>query len=191
VVSSPSTRAAETVAPFATAQERKLRRKKGLSEEGHAADPTRAGHHLRRLLDRGEPAVLCSHRTVLPDVLAPLLERVDTAHAPGGVASSLVTAALEDGLAKGEALVAHVAGTGAEARVVTAERHRPGERDSGPSTARELPPRAEPALRRCGSPTVHREQHGRQPSLPSVDPVRPRRSRRGPLVARRAPPPER
>ncbi len=129
VVSSPSTRAAETLAPFATAQEHKLRRKKGLSEEGHAADPTRAGHHLRRLLDRGEPAVLCSHRTVLPDVLRPLLERVDSRYTASDSAASLVTAALEGGLAKGETLIAHVAGTGGDARVVAAERHRPGERD--------------------------------------------------------------
>lgn len=123
LVSSPSTRASDTLAPYATASGGKLRLKPGLSEEGHAQDPTRAGHHLDRLLVRGVPACLCSHGPVLPDLVARLLERVDPALAPGVVAQSVIEEVVRDGLAKGEALIVHVVGTGEDARVVAAERH--------------------------------------------------------------------
>lgn len=128
LVSSPSTRASDTLAPYATATGGKLRLKPGLSEEGHAEDPTRAGHHLGRLLDRGVPAALCSHGPVLPDLVARLLELVDTTFAPGLVARSVVEDVLEGGMAKGELLLAHVVGTGDEARIVALERHHPRDR---------------------------------------------------------------
>lgn len=128
LVSSPSTRASDTLAPYATASGGKLRLKPGLSEEGYAQDPSRAGHHLDRLLVRGVPACLCSHGPVLPDLVARLLDRVDPALAPGLVARSVIEEAATDGLAKGEVLLAHIVGTGEAARVVAAERHHPLDR---------------------------------------------------------------
>lgn len=128
LVSSPSTRASDTLAPYASASGGKLRLKPGLSEEGYAEDPSRAGHHLQRLLDRGVPACLCSHGPLLPDLVTRLLERVDPAHAPGLVARSVIEDVLSSGLAKGDVLVAHVVGTGEQARIVAAERHHPLDR---------------------------------------------------------------
>ncbi len=120
LVSSPATRAKDTLAPFATATGVKLRLKQGLSEEGHSADPEKAGRHLEKLLRRGAPAALCSHGPVLPSVTERLLER------PGAQALGAVEEVHDRGLAKGEALVVHLAGTGHAARVVAAERYRPG-----------------------------------------------------------------
>lgn len=128
LVSSPSTRASDTLAPYATASGGRLRLKPGLSEEGYAQDPTRAGHHLNRLLERGVPACLCSHGPVLPDLVARLLERVDPTFAPGLVARSVIEDVLSSGLAKGEALVAHVVCTGEDAHIIAAEHHLPLDR---------------------------------------------------------------
>ncbi|KRE36116.1 phosphohistidine phosphatase [Janibacter sp. Soil728] len=128
LVSSPSTRASDTLAPYATASGGTLRLRPGLSEEGYAEDPSRAGHHLDRLLVRGVPACLCSHGPVLPDLVARLLGRVDPALAPGLVARSVIEEVVTDGLAKGEVLIAHVVGTGEAARIVAAERHHPHDR---------------------------------------------------------------
>ncbi|CAM4154518.1 NUDIX hydrolase [Janibacter anophelis] len=128
LVSSPSTRASDTLAPYATATGGRLRLKPGLSEEGYAQDPSRAGHHLDRLLERGVPACLCSHGPVLPDLVNRLLARVDPRLAPGLVARSVIEDVASSGLAKGEVLVAHIVGTGDGARVVAAERHHPLDR---------------------------------------------------------------
>jgi len=127
LVTSPSTRASDTLAPYATASGGRLRLKPGLSEEGHAKDPSRAVHHLDRLLERGVPAALCSHGPVLPDLAARLLDRVDPTFAPGLVARSVLEGVLDGGMAKGELLLAHVVGTGPDARVVAAERHHPND----------------------------------------------------------------
>lgn len=128
LVSSPSTRASDTLAPYATATGEKVRLKPGLSEEGHSEDPSRAGHHLQRLLERGTPAALCSHGPVLPDLVDRLLERVDPTFAPGLVGRSVVEDVVSSGMAKGELLLAHVVGTGDEARIVAVERHHPSDR---------------------------------------------------------------
>lgn len=128
LVSSPSTRASDTLAPYATATGGRLRLKPGLSEEGYAQDPSRAGHHLDRLLERGVPACLCSHGPVLPDLVNRLLARVDPRLAPGLVARSVIEDVASSGLAKGEVLVSHIVGTGEGARVVAAERHHPLDR---------------------------------------------------------------
>lgn len=128
LVSSPSTRASETLAPYATATGGKLRLKPGLSEEGHAEDPARACHHLSRLLERGVPAALCSHGPVLPGLVSHLREQVDTTFAPGLVGRSVLEDVLDRGMTKGEVLLAHVVGTGLDARIVAVESHYPDDR---------------------------------------------------------------
>jgi 8-oxo-(d)GTP phosphatase len=125
LVSSPSVRCADTLRPYAALIGAPLRTKDGLSEEGYAEDPTRAPRHLERLIERGAPAVLCSHGPVVPDLLGILCSLVsDEDDTEGEVATALAEAA-RDKMSKGEVLVAHLAGTGAGARVVAVERHLP------------------------------------------------------------------
>ncbi|WP_435202095.1 NUDIX hydrolase [Janibacter sp. GS2] len=123
LVTSPSARARDTLAPFARHGGARLRLKPGLSEEGHEQDPARAGRHLQRLLERGAPAALCSHGTVLPALVAQLRERLDPDLE--GAARRGPEDLLTGDLAKGETVLAHLIGTGDDARVVAVERYDP------------------------------------------------------------------
>lgn len=125
LVSSPSLRCTETLRPYAARIGAALRTKDGLSEEGYADDPARARRHLSRLVERGAPAALCSHGPVIPELLVGLLSLVDPDEDDGGDAQATLTDAADSKMAKGEALVAHFAGTGDTARVVAVERHGP------------------------------------------------------------------
>ncbi len=125
VVSSPSERCVRTVEPYARSVGAKVRTRDGLSEEGHAEAPLKARTHLRRLLDRGEPALLCSHGPVMPPMLDELAGRLDLDAAGAVDVVEAFAEARDDRLAKGEALVCHVVGTGDAARVVAVERHLP------------------------------------------------------------------
>jgi 8-oxo-dGTP diphosphatase len=125
VVTSPSERCLRTVEPYAVGAGLRLRTRSGLSEEGFAAAPDKAHRHLARLLRRGEPALLCTHGPVLPSLLDELEQRLDL-DSPGAVeVVEEFAAARDEKLAKGEALVLHVVGTGDAARVVALERHLP------------------------------------------------------------------
>jgi 8-oxo-dGTP pyrophosphatase MutT (NUDIX family) len=125
VVTSPSERCLRTVEPYAVGAGLRLRTRRGLSEEGFAAAPEKAHRHLARLLQRGEPALLCTHGPVLPSLLDELEQRLDL-DSPGAVeVVEEFAAARDEKLAKGEALVLHVVGTGDAARVVALERHLP------------------------------------------------------------------
>ncbi|GGL37705.1 NUDIX hydrolase [Phycicoccus endophyticus] len=122
VVSSPSVRCLETVAPFAGVAGMRVRERESLAEEGFADDPSRAPARLQRMLERARPAVLCTHGPVLPallDVLRPLLEDA------GAPERERFERSAATKLVKGEALVCHVAGAGPTARVVAVERHLP------------------------------------------------------------------
>jgi 8-oxo-dGTP diphosphatase len=125
LVSSPSVRCADTLRPYAARIGAPLRTKEGLSEEGYAADPTRAPRHLERLLQRGTPSVVCSHGPVLPDLLGTLCSLVSEADDEDGTVSTTLGEAAREKMGKGEVLVVHLAGTGEDARVVAAERHLP------------------------------------------------------------------
>ena len=125
LVSSPSVRCADTLRPFAASVGAAMRTKDGLSEEGYAAGPARAAHHLARLVERGTPAALCSHGPVFPDLLAALVERVDSTEPDARVVADGLRLAAQEKLAKGEVLVAHLVGSGESARVVAVERHLP------------------------------------------------------------------
>lgn len=125
LVSSPSLRCADTLRPYAAQLGVPLRTKDGLSEEGYAAQPARASHHLGRLVERGTPAVLCSHGPVLPDLLLALLALVDPDEPEADLVAASLRAAARDKMGKGEVLVAHLVGTGPQARVVAVERHLP------------------------------------------------------------------
>ncbi len=125
VISSPSQRCAHTVAPFAAAARVRLRTRAGLSEEGFEAEPGKAHRHLRRLLDRGEPALLCTHGPVVPALMDDLEWRLDLDAAGSVEVVEEFAEARDDKLLKGEALVCHVVGRGDAARVVAVERHLP------------------------------------------------------------------
>ncbi len=120
VLTSPSVRCVETVLPYAVAAELGTRLKAGLSEEGFAQRPARASNHLTQVLERGDPAVLCSHGPVLPVLVEALAGIADADESPAKAALSEIAV---HGLGKGEALVVHVVGTGPRARVVDVERY--------------------------------------------------------------------
>jgi 8-oxo-dGTP diphosphatase len=120
VVTSPSVRCLDTVLPYAVATGKRARLKAGLSEEGFAEQPDRAPYHLTRLLERGHATVVCSHGPVLPVLLERLAGMADPDESGASLALS---EAAQTGMGKGEALVAHLVGTGDEARVVDLERY--------------------------------------------------------------------
>ena len=125
VVTSPSERCLRTVEPYAVSAGVKLRTRSGLSEEGFEAAPDKAHRHLARLLERREPALLCTHGPVLPALLDDLAVRLDLDAAGSVEVVEEFAQARDEKLAKGEALVCHVVGTGEAARVVAVERHLP------------------------------------------------------------------
>jgi 8-oxo-dGTP pyrophosphatase MutT (NUDIX family)/phosphohistidine phosphatase SixA len=120
VVTSPSVRCLDTVLPYAVAAGQQPRLKAGLSEEGFAEQPDRAAYHLTKLLERGNAAVVCSHGPVLPVLLEALAEIADSAES---AAKATLSEAAQSGMGKGEAWVAHLVGTGDQARVVEVERY--------------------------------------------------------------------
>jgi 8-oxo-dGTP diphosphatase len=124
LVTSPSVRCVQTIAPYAGSARLPLRERFGLAEEGYAADPAKAPRHLVRLFERGEPAAVCSHGPVLPDLVDVLSARVDPEDPANEAAVETLGQAREEKLDKGEVLVCHVAGTGMDARIVAVERHR-------------------------------------------------------------------
>jgi broad specificity phosphatase PhoE/8-oxo-dGTP pyrophosphatase MutT (NUDIX family) len=118
VVTSPSVRCLDTVLPYAVAAGLEVRLKSGLSEEGFSKQPDRAPYHLTRLLEHGNAVVLCSHGPVLPVLLDQLSGIADFGESKAKVTLS---EAAERGMGKGEALIAHLVGTGSQARVVDVE----------------------------------------------------------------------
>ncbi|MCW2838034.1 MAG: mismatch repair protein MutT, partial [Marmoricola sp.] len=100
VVSSPSTRCTQTLAPYAEEQVLPLVELPGLSEEEH--DPETVRHLVEDALATPEPTVVCTHRPVLPGLLE--LLGVD-----------------EEPLSPSELVVCHHR----EGRVLSVERHRP------------------------------------------------------------------
>lgn len=125
LLSSPSERCVHTVQPYATAAGLGVRTRPALSEEGFDAHPERAPRHLARLLERGEPAALCTHGPLVPGLMGALEQRLDLDAAGAVAVVEEFAEARDESLAKGEALVCHVAGTGDAARVVAVERHLP------------------------------------------------------------------
>ena len=118
LVSSPWKRCVDTVEPYATAAGLAVRTKGSLSEDGARRSPGRTRRNVQRLLERARPALLCTHRPVLAEVLGV----VRAASTPSS-ASQLPDS--NPFLAPGEVLVAHVALGTEPARVVAVERHQP------------------------------------------------------------------
>lgn len=120
VVSSSSTRCVQTVKPFTSASGTPLQTKGALSEETFAARPEKAARQLTRALERAEAVALCTHRPLVPDLVAAL-----SALAPAGSASRRCLGHVKaHGMDKGEVLVCQVLGSGRDARIVSVERLR-------------------------------------------------------------------
>lgn len=75
VVSSDAVRCVDTVRPYAEAAGAPLQLEPVLSEEGHLAHPLRAEKLVRTLLADGARTVVCSHRPVLPELIAAAAEQ--------------------------------------------------------------------------------------------------------------------
>ncbi len=117
IVSSPWRRCLETLAPYVDASGIKVRTKGGLSERGFRRNPGKAVKHLRNLVERGRPGVLCTHRPVLAGVMSALDALTVSEMRP--------LLPLEDPhLAPCEILVAHVRRAGSGPPVLAIERHR-------------------------------------------------------------------
>jgi len=115
VVSSPWERCRATVEPLATKEGLKVRTKDELTESGHAEHPSRTAAVIDRVLTEARATIVCTHRPVLPTVIASVREV-----ATQGVALELPR---EDPfLAAGEALLLHTTPGGT---VVAIERHLP------------------------------------------------------------------
>ena len=116
IVSSPWSRCLQTVLPLAELTGLPVLEEDGLTEAAHGQDPGAGAAVLRGLLAAGGGSVVCSHGPVLPSLQG---LAADHDHDPARRAGELLPK-----LAKGELVVAHLAGHGEGAVVVAAERHR-------------------------------------------------------------------
>ena len=121
LVTSPSVRCADTLAPYAATLGTALKTREALSEEGFAEDPGGVEGLIRNELTRKKATALCSHGPVLPAILRTVAERVDP-DAPE--VRDLLEGLAQEGMTKGEALVVHLT-RGADPHVVAVERHQP------------------------------------------------------------------
>lgn len=78
VVSSDSLRCVDTVRPFATASRLLIEHEPRVTEEAHDGAPAGAADAVAELMADPRPAVLCSHRPVLPTLLAALAPLPDS-----------------------------------------------------------------------------------------------------------------
>ena len=122
LLSSPWLRCLETMAPYAGPAGLRVRTKGGLSESGYRRNPDRARRYLDRLIQRGRPAALCTHRPVLVGLLPALARAQRPQTATQGAPEPASELAPQRGLAPGEILVAHVVHGPAGAAVVATER---------------------------------------------------------------------
>lgn len=118
VVTSPWQRCLTTAQPYAAAAQLPLEHLGALTEHGHQVDPDAASEVVTDLLHRAQDVLLCTHRPVLPTVVATL-----AAHARRTAREALPSS--DPYLKPAELLVAHVAQRAGGPRVVAVERHRP------------------------------------------------------------------
>jgi 8-oxo-dGTP diphosphatase len=122
IVSSSSDRCVSTVEPYAAERGLRVRTRDALSEEGFADSPVGALAQIARLLEKGDPAALCTHGPVLPTLIDVLRGRVVVSPERGDVVAEQLRVAAADSMGKGEVLICHLVGKGEDARVVDVER---------------------------------------------------------------------
>ena len=116
VVSSPWRRCLQTLAPWVEVSGARVRTKGGLSERGFRRSAGKASKHITALVDRGRPALLCTHRPVLEGVMR-TLARLTVVSARKDLPTS------DPYLAPSEVLVTHVRRSGLGRPVVAVEQH--------------------------------------------------------------------
>jgi len=104
VYSSDSVRCLETVRPFAHHRHATLAHEPLLSEEGFASSPNAALKRIDQILGDDAPAVVCTHRPVLPELVEHLCQHFGLSRTPSPA------------LAPGAALVFHRTGSSAIVR---------------------------------------------------------------------------
>ncbi|MCB9414588.1 MAG: NUDIX hydrolase [Actinobacteria bacterium] len=82
VYSSDSLRCLDTVRPFAHKMHATIAHEPLLSEEGFASSPTAALKRVDQILGDGAPAVVCTHRPVLPTLVAHIAQRLGLESSP-------------------------------------------------------------------------------------------------------------
>jgi len=114
VHASDSTRCTETVMRFVKTLDSKLELESTLSEEAHDENPQRAAKTTRRIAESPMPAVICSHRPVMPTIMATLAEVLGL---------PVDDPRLDPKLSPGAFVVVHRAFVDGEVRAVAIERH--------------------------------------------------------------------
>lgn len=117
IYSSPWKRCMATILPYAESIGRTVKQKDELSERAHADTPVKVAALLSKIVEKGKPALVCTHRPVLPTVLSAL-----AGLAPAGVAAELPDS--DPFMSPGEVIVASVR-RDSKPRVVAIERFRP------------------------------------------------------------------
>lgn len=119
VITSPWRRCVDTVRPYIAASrgQVKVRLNEKLTEASHSRRPEKSAAIVAKLFDKRKSSVVCTHRPVLPTLLAEFAQRCES-----GIESELP--ADDPYLAPGEMLVFHVAVDG-QARVVAVEQLKP------------------------------------------------------------------
>lgn len=118
IVTSPWARCVRTMQPYAEATGLAPQELDALTEDAVRKHPQAAASVVAGLLADARDAVVCTHRPALSAVLGTVADatrRWTTGTVPDA----------DPWLRTGEVLVAHVAGTGRDARVVAVETHRP------------------------------------------------------------------
>ncbi|GAA5230572.1 NUDIX hydrolase [Arthrobacter cryoconiti] len=108
-----------TISPYAQATKAKVKVVPALTEADHKRNPAKVTAVVERLLAKSTAAALCTHRPVLPTVLAAL-----ATHMGPELAAKLPFS--DPHLAPGEVLVAHVS-IAEPGAIVALERHKPYE----------------------------------------------------------------
>lgn len=130
LVTSPWERCAATLRPYEMSAGIAAEPRWEITEEAHRDDAKPVRQLVdRELSSRGAPVAICTHRRVLPTVVAEL-----AAHAPDGVRKQLPGA--DPWLKPGEVLLAHMAGQRAQPGAVAVETLRPGATGRSPSPNR-------------------------------------------------------
>lgn len=119
IITSPSTRCHDTMAPFAQQAVVPLSTKRGFSEEDFKDKPYKVAKHLTNIFLAGRSIAICTHGPVLHSVMDQLIP-----HADNKPVDRLLRRVNAGAMDKGEILACTVVGRGKEARIVTATRHR-------------------------------------------------------------------
>ena len=116
VISSPWVRCVQTVSPYVTRAEAKLKLVDALTEHNAARKPGRARSAVEKIFDKRQPVAVCTHRPVLPLVLDIL-----RSHMPAHLPALLPTD--DPYLAPGEAIICQVSAVN-HGRIVSVEQYR-------------------------------------------------------------------